>query len=67
VGYWKNGYRLNRIYAGIDYKVTPALTVAPKYLLEFMSSMTDGSDITDVSHTLFVTVSYVAKLFEDKK
>jgi hypothetical protein len=66
-GYWKNGYRLNRVYAGIDYKVTPALTVAPKYLLEIMSSATDGSDITDVSHTLFVTISYVAKLFDDKK
>jgi hypothetical protein len=66
-GYWKSGYRLNRVYAGFDYKVTPALTVAPKYLLEIMSSPTDGSDITDVSHTLFVTISYVAKLFEDKK
>ncbi len=66
-GYWKNGYRLNRIYAGIDYKVTPALSVAPKYLLEMLSSRIDGSDITDVSHTLFVTISYAVKLFDDKK
>jgi hypothetical protein len=66
-GYWKSGYRLNRVYAGIDYKVTPALTVAPMYLLETMSSPTDGTDITDISHTLYVTITYVAKMFDDKK
>jgi hypothetical protein len=66
-GYWKGGYRLNRTYVGIDFKVTPALTVAPMYLLELMSSPTDGGDLTDISHTLFVTVSYVVKLFDDKK
>jgi hypothetical protein len=66
-GYWKNGYRLNRIYAGIDYKVTPALTVAPMYTLELMSSPTDSSDITDVTHTLFMVVTYVVKLYDDKK
>jgi hypothetical protein len=66
-GYWKNGYRLNRIYAGIDYKVTPTLTVAPMYTLEIMSSPTKGSDVTDVTHTLFMVVTYVVKLFDDKK
>lgn len=64
--YWKTGYRLNRTYVGIDYKVTPALTITPMYLLEVMSSPIDGSDVTDVSHTLYVTVAYVAKLFGDK-
>jgi hypothetical protein len=66
-GYWKTGYRLNRVYAGIDYKVTPALTVAPMYLLEVMSSGVDSADVTDISHTLYVTITYVAKLFDDKK
>jgi hypothetical protein len=33
-GYWKDGFRQNRVYAGIDYKVTPALTVTPMYMLE---------------------------------
>ena len=66
-GYWKSGYRLNRIYAGIDYKVTPSFTVAPMYTLELMSSPTKGSDVTDVTHTLFVVVTYVVKLFDDKK
>jgi hypothetical protein len=63
-GYWKRGYRLNRTYVGIDYKVTPSLTVVPMYMVEVMSSPTEGSDVTDISHNLFMTISYVAKLFE---
>lgn len=66
-GYWKNGYRLNRIYAGIDFKVTPTFTVAPMYTLEVMSSPTNGSDVTDVTHTLFMVATYVVKLFDDPK
>lgn len=63
-GYWKRGYRLNRTYVGIDYKVTPSVTVTPMYMVEVMSSPTEGSDVTDISHNLFMTVSFVAKLFE---
>ena len=63
-GYWKRGYRLNRTYVGIDYKVTPALTVTPMYMVEVMSSPTESQDVTDVSHNLFMTVAYAAKLFD---
>jgi Protein of unknown function (DUF2490) len=66
-GYWKDGFRQNRIYAGIDFKVTPGLTVTPMYMLEVDVSPTSSSDVTDVSHNLFVIVTYVAKMFEDKK
>lgn len=66
-GYWKDGFRQNRTYAGIDFKVTPALTVTPMYMLELDVSPTDSGDITDVAHNLFVVVTYVAKLYEDKK
>jgi hypothetical protein len=66
-GYWKDGFRYNRTYAGIDFKVTPALTVTPMYMLEIGVSATDSGDITDVAHNLFVIVTYVAKMFDDKK
>jgi hypothetical protein len=66
-GYWKDGFRYNRTYAGIDFKVTPALTVTPMYMLEIGVSPVDSGDITDVAHNLFVVVTYVAKLYEDKK
>jgi hypothetical protein len=63
IGYWKNGYRLDRTYFGIDYKISPTLTITPMYMLEVTSSPTDSADVTDVSHYLFVTIAYVAKLF----
>jgi hypothetical protein len=66
-GYWKDGFRQNRTYVGIDFKVTPTLTVAPMYMLELDANPTDSSDITDVSHNLFIVVTYVAKMYEDKK
>ena len=66
-GYWKDGLRYNRTYVGIDFKVTPVLTVAPMYMLELGLSAVDSGDITDVAHNLFVVVTYVAKMFDDKK
>ena len=67
IGYWKDGFRYNRTYVGIDFKVTPALTVSPMYMLEIGVSPVDSGDITDVAHNLFVVVTYVAKMFDDKK
>ena len=67
LGYWKNGFRQNRVYLGIDYKVTPALTVTPMYMLEMDVDKLSSADVTDVSHNLFVIVTYVAKMFDDKK
>jgi hypothetical protein len=66
-GYWKDGFRQNRVYAGIDFKVTPALTVTPMYMLEVDASPTSSSDVSDVSHNLFIIATYVAKMYEDKK
>jgi hypothetical protein len=66
-GYWKDGFRLNRTYVGIDFKVTPALTVTPMYMLEVGMNPVDSGDVTDMAHNLFVIVTYVAKLYEDKK
>jgi hypothetical protein len=67
LGYWKDGFRQNRVYLGIDYKVTPALTVTPMYMLEMDVDKLSSADVTDVSHNLFVIVTYVAKMFDDKK
>jgi hypothetical protein len=66
-GYWKDGFRQTRIYLGIDYKVTPALTVTPMYMLEIDADRLNSSDVSDVSHNLFIIATYVAKMYEDKK
>jgi hypothetical protein len=67
LGYWKDGFRQNRVYVGIDYKVTPALTVSPMYMLEIDVDKLSSADVTDMSHNLFIVATYVAKLFDDKK
>jgi len=56
---------LNRVYVGIDYKITPVLTVTPMYMFETTVSPTDSTDVTANGHYLFVTLSYLLKLFPD--
>lgn len=65
LGYWKDGFRLNRVYLGVDYKITPSLTVTPMYMFETTVSATDSTDVTANGHYLFVTLSYLLKLFPD--
>jgi hypothetical protein len=65
-GYWKHGFRANRTYLGIDYKVAPNFTIAPMYMVEVMMNPTDSVDITDIAHTLFVVATVTASTFGNK-
>jgi hypothetical protein len=65
-GYWKDGFRANRIYAGFDYKVTPNFTVAPTYMVEIGMSPTDSTDVTDIAHTLFMVATVTSAAFGNK-
>jgi hypothetical protein len=65
-GYWKHGFRCNRTYLGIDYKVAPNFTIAPMYMVEIGLSPTDSTDVTDVAHTLFVVATVTAATFGNK-
>jgi hypothetical protein len=65
-GYWKHGFRANRTYLGIDYKVTPNFTIAPMYMVEVMMNTTDSTDVTDIAHTLFVVATVTASTFGNK-
>jgi hypothetical protein len=66
-GYWKSGFRSNRVYLGVDYKVTPTFTVQPMYMLETMVNGIDSGDLTDVAHTFFLVATVVTNLFEKKQ
>jgi hypothetical protein len=66
VGYWKDGFRANRTYVGIDYKVTPNFTISPMYMVEAMMNPTDSTDVTDISHNLFVIATITASTFGTK-
>jgi hypothetical protein len=65
-GYWKHGFRANRTYLGIDYKVTPNFTITPMYMVEAMMNPTDSTDVTDISHNLFVIATITASTFGTK-
>ena len=65
-GYWKRGFRANRIYAGVDFKVTPNFTLAPMYMVEIGMNPADSADVTDVAHTLFVVATITAATFGNK-
>ena len=60
IGFWPKGLRLNRLYVGLPFKITPAITVSPHYVLE---TVYDEGELTDTNHYLFVTLSYTHRFF----
>jgi hypothetical protein len=56
IGFWPSGFRLNRIYAGFKFQVTPCLSLAPQYVYE--TAYNEGR-VTDSNHYIFFTFSYV--------
>jgi hypothetical protein len=60
IGFWSKGLKLNRLYAGFQYKITPAIVISPHYVLE---TAYDAGKLTDTNHYLFVTLSYTHKFF----
>jgi hypothetical protein len=65
-GYWKHGFRSNRVYLGIDYKVSPNLVLAPMYMVDTTVSPTDSADVTDIAHTFFLIATITASTFGNK-
>jgi hypothetical protein len=66
LGYWKHGFRSNRVYLGIDYKVSPNFTVVPMYMVDATVSPIDSTDLTDVAHTFFLIATVTASTFGSK-
>jgi hypothetical protein len=65
-GYWKQGFRSNRTYVGFDYKIAPNFTIAPMYMIDVGMKPTDSSDITDISHNIFIISTVSSSLFGNK-
>lgn len=59
-GYWEKGLRVNRVYTGFDFKLTPEFTLTPLYVHE--QTFTDGK-VSERGNYAFVTMSYLLKLF----
>ncbi|MGI5861129.1 MAG: hypothetical protein ACOX6T_03620 [Myxococcales bacterium] len=62
LGYWQRGLRLNRVYAGFDWKPIPELGVSPQYVLE--SALDKDGNLAETGHYVFLTISYLWRPFE---
>ncbi len=62
IGFWPHGLRLNRIYGGIHWRVTPSVSLIPQYVYE-TSYGTDGN-LQEVGHYVFTTVAWVLNATE---
>lgn len=60
-GYWQSGLRLNRLYAGVDWKIWGGLSVSPQYILE--TTFGPQGQGTDTGHYAFVTLAYTHKAY----
>jgi len=65
-GYWKHGFRSNRIYLGIDYKVTPNFILAPMYMVDVTMNAVDSTDVTDISHNFYMVATITSATFGGK-
>ncbi len=61
-GYWDTGLRLNRLYAGVDVKLSPSVSFTPMYMYEI--AYKSSGAVAEYGHYAFLTLSYVLKLFE---
>jgi hypothetical protein len=59
----KNGFSMNRLYAGVSWAFAPGLSVSPQYILETHHDPDKDAELTKVRHYLFVTFNYAMKLF----
>lgn len=60
-GYWQSGFRLNRIYAGVDWKLDGGLSLSPQYVFE--TAFDADAKVTEMGHYLFVTLGYAFKAY----
>jgi hypothetical protein len=60
-GYWARGVRLNRVYAGVEWKINRMFALTPMYVYE--SVFDDKDALSESEHYLFVTFSSAFKLF----
>lgn len=55
-GYWKRGFRLNRINAGFDMKLARGFSLSPQYVLE--TAVDAQGKLAEIGHHIFLTAAY---------
>ena len=59
----KQGFSMNRVYAGVTVKLAKGMSLTPQYIFETHHDPDNGEELTKIRHYLFVTWSYAFKLF----
>jgi len=59
----RQGFSMNRLYAGAMLAIIPGVSVAPQYVLETHHDPDNDSELTRIRHYLFVTINGVVSLF----
>jgi hypothetical protein len=60
LGFWAQGFRMNRVYAGVEYR-SQEFSLIPQYIYE--TTFNDQHELTESGHYLFFTLQYLIKLF----
>jgi len=61
-GFWAPGFRLNRVYAGVDLFPGGNVTLTPQYVYETSVSPEGSGTVNAHNHYLFVTVAWLLKV-----
>jgi hypothetical protein len=62
LGYWQKGFRMNRLYAGCNIRMTKHLSLSPQYVFE--TNYDTNGQLDAVNHYLFLTISCAVRFFE---
>lgn len=60
LGYWAHGFRMNRLYTGVNIRLTPNFLISPQYVYE---TLYEQSTVVSENHYLFCTFTGIVKLF----
>lgn len=59
LGYWARGFRMNRFYTGVNFRLTPNFLISPQYVYE---TLYEQSTVVSENHYLFLTFTAIVKL-----
>jgi hypothetical protein len=65
IGFWKSGFRMNRVYLGVELRPVAGLSLLPEYVFETLNGE-DGTVIVS-SHYLFLTAAFTYKAYDTPK
>lgn len=60
----KNGFSMNRFYAGFIYRFDQFINVVPQYILESNHDPRDNYELASKGHYFYLTINYTIKLYQ---